>query len=168
MDNKSSSITLGIVLVIIGLGLLLNKMHILEFSWSQIYPLAILTFSAFSFASLVRGEKNAAFLATASAVIGLFFTLRNYDIVDYLWYLEVWPLLLLSLGLGFVVLYVFKPYDWGILIPGSVLTFLGMVFLMENLDIAWSTLRLVKNLWPLVLVVIGAGLIANTLLKKRE
>ncbi len=168
MDNKSSSVTLGIVLVIIGLGLLLNKMHVLEFSWSQIYPLAILAFSAFSFASLARGEKNAAFLATASAVIGLFFLLRNYDIVDYLWFLEVWPMILISLGLGFIVLYVYKPYDWGILIPGSILTFLGIVFLMENLDIAWTTLRLIKNLWPLILVIIGAGLIANSLMKRHE
>ncbi len=168
MDNKSSSIALGIALVVVGLGLILNKMHVLDFSWSQIYPLAMLTFSGFSFASLVRGDKNAAFLGTVLAVLGLFFVFRNYDIVDYLWYFEVWPVLLISLGLGFIALYFFKPYDWGILIPGSVLTFLGAVFLLQNLDIAWSTLRLVKNLWPLILVIIGAGLIANNLLKKRD
>jgi hypothetical protein len=167
MENKSS-VVLGAVLVLIGIGLLLSKMNVIDFSWYEIYPLGLLGLSALSFASLTRGNKNGVFMGTAFAVIGLFFFCRNFGLLDFLWNFKFWPIVLISLGLGFIALFIVKPYDWGVLIPGSILTFLGAIFLLDSMDFAWRQLRLARRMWPLILVLVGVGLIISTLSKRRE
>ena len=135
MSKQFSNIFLGVLFVLFGTLLLLNELDILYFSWSEAYPVILIVLSISSFISVFRGNKDASFWGTVLGVSGIFFFFRNYGFVDYFWVCEVWPVILLSLGLGFIALFILKPHDWGVLIPGSILTFLGITFILETLNI---------------------------------
>jgi len=165
MKEKSSSILFGVILILFGVALLLEKWDILFFSWTEIYPILFIAVSIVAFLSIKKGKKDGAFWGTFLGLLGIFYFLRNYDIVSQLWFADSWPIIILSLGLSFIVLFAFKPYDWGILIPGGILTFLGFVFFINEFHF-WFAKRLLQNFWPLLLIFIGIILIASSLSKR--
>jgi hypothetical protein len=168
MKNLTASLIVGIVLILIGVGILLDKWDILDFTWEEFYPLVLLALSLLSLLKVTQGRKDASFWMVFLGTLGLFYFLRNYDIIISLWYIDSWPVLLLALGLSFVVMYFFKPYDWGNLIPGAILTFLGVAFLLKEMDVRWLSFDLVADFWPLILVLIGMGIIISSLVGKKE
>ncbi|MBN2378905.1 hypothetical protein JXM67_03785 [candidate division WOR-3 bacterium] len=90
--------------------------------------------------------------------IGVFFLLRYTDVIpDENW----WAYLLLGFGgiflLGGVVrLFIarFRYRGLGMLVPGIVLSAVGMVFITDK--VAW---------WPLILVVVGVVIVAGVLVR---
>jgi len=168
MNNKFSSIVVGVIFIVFGTILLLDKLGIIYFTWDEGFPFILMALSVLAFVSVAKGKKNNAFWGTTLGILGIFFFLQNYEIIHYLWIGETWPVYLIAIGLGFIVLYFFKPQDWGVLIPGGILTFLGAVFFLETLDLSWYTIKHIKNFWPLILILIGLGLISSSLAKKAE
>lgn len=170
MKKRYSAITIGLIFIFIGLGLLLDRLGIFNFGWMQLYPLLFLLISIVFFVNAFTGHKNAAFWGGAFGVLGVFFVLRNYDFIPFYWFVEFWPIFLIALGVGFLVLYIFRPDDWGVLIPGIVLTFIGFLFLIRSMDVMrdifYLTIDIIETYWPLILVLIGIGLIANSLRTK--
>jgi len=166
MKQNNSSISLGLILILIGLGLLLHRMNLIHFTFDQIYPVVALAVGAFSTMAVVRGDKNSVFWSGFLILFGFLTLLRNYDMVDALWELQIWSILMLCLGLAFFVLYFFKPQDWGVLIPGSILGFIGLMLVLHDLNYSWLTLDKIKSLWPIILIIIGAGILASSFRKK--
>ena len=166
MNKRSYSAILGVILILFGGLLLLDEWNVLDFTWDQTYPLFMLAIGVLSFISASKGNKSAAFWGTLFLLTGLFYLLRNADLIMTLWFIDSWPIWLLSLGIGFFVLYAFKPHDWGVLIPAGVLTFLGIIFTLESMDIPWISVEAILNLWPLLLILIGLGLIFASLARK--
>ncbi|NIA29899.1 MAG: hypothetical protein GWP06_08330 [Actinobacteria bacterium] len=168
MGKQFTSILTGVLFILVGVLLLLDRYGIFEFSWTKVYPVILLVLSGFSFASVARGNKHSSFWGTVFGVSGIFVFLRNYDIVDYFWYGEIWPVIVLSFGLGFIVLYFFQSYDWGVLIPGGILTFLGIIMVLDTFDVPIYTIETIKDFWPLILVLVGSGLIISSLKHKTK
>ena len=166
MNKQFSNSLVGVLFILFGVVLILNKMNIVRFTWTELYPVLLLTASVFSFISVSKGNKSAAFWGTICGILGIVFFLRNYDFIDYFWYLDAWPLILFAFGLGFINLYLFNPADWGVLIPGGVLTFLGAVFLLESLGMDVDVFDIVFDFWPLILIIIGGGLILKAVSRK--
>lgn len=166
MIKNLSALLIGLIFIFAGMGLLLNRLEIIDFGWSQIYPILFLLLSLVSFISSIKGQRNSAFWAGIFLVLGLFFLLRNFDIIPYFWFDEFWPIFLIALGVGFIFLYIFKPSDWGVLIPGFILTLLGVLFIFETMDILHDVFDLVLTYWPLILVIIGGILIAGSIRKR--
>lgn len=88
--------------------------------------------------------------------LGVLFLLDNFGIVDAGDVFHYWPLILLGLGVTRLV----APGRAEDRVGGIVLTLLGGAFLLRALDVPWFRLR---TIWPLVLVVLGAGLIWQAL-----
>ncbi|MBN2411038.1 hypothetical protein JXQ31_05045 [candidate division KSB1 bacterium] len=163
MNNRFSSIVIGIIFIVFGVSILLDKLGFIYFTWDDAFPFVLIALSVLSFISVARGNKSNAFWGTTLGLLGVFFFLHNYEIIPYLWIGETWPVYLIAIGLGFIVLYFFKPKDWGVLIPGGILTFLGLIFFLQTMDMSWYTIRFLKNFWPLILILIGLGLIGSSL-----
>jgi len=172
MNKNHSSLIIGLIFILIGAGLLLDKLNMFDFGWYQIYPVLLILISIMSFISIFSGNKNSAFWAGIFGVLGVFFFLRNFDVITAFWFSEYWPIFLLALGAGFILLFIFKPQDWGVLIPGFILTFIGVVFLVNTLNLydleefIRFVFDLVATYWPLALVLLGLGLILNAVSKK--
>ncbi len=167
MNRNYSSLVVGLIFILIGAGLLLDRLHLFMFGWMQIYPIIFLIIAAASFFNAASGKKNSAFWGGIFAVLGLFFLLRNFDIIGFFWFSEFWPIFLIALGVGFLVLYIFNPRDWGMLVPGFILTFIGGLFALDSMSLIEDAFDLVYDFmsiyWPLALVLLGIGLILNSL-----
>ncbi|HPG42095.1 MAG TPA: DUF5668 domain-containing protein [bacterium] len=168
MRSRFSSIATGVLFIIIGIILLLNKLDVINFGWDEALPFLFIALSVLSFFSAFTGKKGNSFWGGFFGILGVFYLLQNYDVFDYFWFGDTWPVFMLAFGIGFIVMFLFNPRDWGVLIPGGIFTFLGLVFFLESLDLAWITMRVIKNLWPLILVLIGIGIITSSLSKQRH
>ncbi len=166
MKKNNSTMSLGILLILIGLGLLLHRMGLLDFTYDQLYPVICLAVGAYSAVSLLRGNKNSALAASFLILFGLITFVRNYDLLTTLWALEIWSILILCLGLAFIIMYFFKPQDWGVLIPGSILTFIGLIMVLNDLDYSWHLVDQIRSLWPIILIIIGVGILVSSFRKK--
>jgi predicted membrane protein len=90
-------------------------------------------------------------------IIGVLFLLQNLGIrfFDNVW--DFWPVILIVLGVSRAS----TAYGWGGRVWGGILIVVGGIFLLENLFnlpfLRWS------NLWPLILMVVGVGMLARNL-----
>ncbi len=168
MKNKyDSNLVLGLVLILVGGGLLFKQMGLFSFGWEEIYPVALLLFAAVSIVSVAKGDKGNVFWATFLLVCGLFSFLKNYGVVDSLWSINLWSILLLAFGLSFFALYALKPKEWGVLVPGCILSAFGLVAVLDDLGINWLTMRQVIDYWPLLLIAVGLGIIFGSFRRTR-
>jgi|GEM_PF-138821 len=164
MKDKYSSLIPGILLVLAGILLLLHNLHIYRLSWSTFYPLALLFLGLWFFAKAAL-EKNAGLVFSGSLLFlfGTFFFLRN--VLDLWWTDELlfWPVFLIIPGLSFLIMYLFRPREWGILVTAVILLFLGGMALGKNLGwyyeypiFAWG-----RKYWPVLLIVLGIYLVVQ-------
>jgi len=167
MSSHKHSIWPGLILILIGAILLIHKLIPDAFSWSKIHPLIFMALGVLLYVAILgRQNKGAVFPATILFLLGLFYFVRNYDIIDY--YDELWPVLSIILGLAFVSIFITKPANWGVLIPAGIFLFLGVVFLLRKFYIIyWDVWDLVSDYWPVILIIIGGGIILGSLKRHR-
>lgn len=171
MEKREKSFIPGVILIVIGSYFLLNRLGLFYLRWRSVYPIILLAVGAlFLVAIFTKKDKGAAFPATVLLVLGLFFFLRNFDYLPFGFYLHdieaFWPIFLIAFGLGFVVLFFFKSEDWGLLIPGGVLLFFGVIFLLRAMGIFyWHNF---VDYWPVILIAVGLGIVVSSLRKKPD
>lgn len=165
MSTHKHSIWPGLILIIIGALLLIHKLTPYSFGWYELYPLILIGLGLLFFASIVhKRDKGAVFPGTIVLLLGLFFFLRNYDIIPYYYMREVWPIFLIILGIAFLAIFITKPADWGVLIPAGIFLFLGIVFLLRKFHIIyWDIWDIIADYWPVILIIIGGGIILGAL-----
>ncbi len=171
MSEKKRSIVPGVVLILIGAAFLLQQLRILDFTWRESYPFILMAVGAvFLITIFTKGDRGASFPATVLLVLGIFFFLRNfgYFSLDYYFYdlRDYWPIFLIAFGLGFIVLFLFKSDDWGVLVPGGLLLFFGAVFFLNTIDILYW--RNITDFWPVILIAVGVSIVINNLRKRPE
>ena len=170
MPDKQKSIVPGVVLIIIGGYLLLNQLGVFYFRWRYFYPIAMLALSALFFISIyVKNERRHAFPATALLILGLFFFIRNFNLFDLRNYFydigEFWPIFLIAIGAGLIVQSFYRSQNAGAAIPGIILLSIGLIFALKDFYI-FDWIRW-EVYWPLILIVIGLGLVLSSFRKKR-
>ena len=171
-DKKKSSIFPGLMLILIGSIILFNKLFPGVLDWRHIYPLILVILGLLMISSVYfknKSDKGAVFPGTILFLIGLFFLLRNFGLVEYYYVREVWPIFIIIFGLAFLALFIAKPSDPGNLIPAGILLFLGVVSLLNKLFIidlkVWD---IVADFWQVILIVIGVSFIVGSLNKRRQ
>ena len=169
MDTSKSSIWPGLILIIIGSILLLYKLDIFDFGWYQIYPVVMMGLGILFFTSIAgKNQKGAVFPGTILFLLGLFFFLRNYEIVPYDYVRHVGPVVLIIVGLAFFAVFLTKPSDWGALIPSAVLVVIGSSLLLRKFHVIyWNVWDVITMYWPILLIVIGAGIIFRSFGRQR-
>ena len=168
MKNSIRSLMPGIILIILGSLLLVHKLEIFYFDWSKTYPILFLCIGILFFISFKSNKNNnVIFWGTIFLLTGLLFLLRNYELIEYYYMDEIWPIFLIILGIAFFMLFVVNPRDWGVLIPSSILLFFGIINLLRKLHY-WETLDAVKNYWPVIIIVIGGCIILGSLKKQTK
>ena len=63
---------------------------------------------------------------------GALFLADNIFSLNMFSYFEFWPLIILGIGLVFEFSYFYKGRDAGLLVPGGILTTIGILFLFET------------------------------------
>ena len=172
MAERQKSLVPGVLLIIIGLWLLAHRFFYFNLHWFRVYPVVLILFAALLFVETFRRHHSGAlFWGVVVFVVGVFFALRNFEIIPYYYADEYWPVFMMAMGLGFLALFVFRPGDWGVLIPAGIFLFFGTAFALRTFGLwFWGWGRFLENYWPVVLIFIGVGVLASGLgrLPKKE
>ena len=160
----------GIILIAVGTWFLAREWVDSSLFWDRSYPVLMLLFAGFLFYEFRRSSnQNALFWGVLISVVAGFYLLRNNGILEEYYMDEYWPVYMLAAGIAFIVLFIVNPRDWGVLIPGSLLLFFGGTQLLENLDDNyWEYSNYFEEYWPVILLIIGVGVIISGLSNKNS
>jgi hypothetical protein len=151
----------GILLLVVGVALLLEKLDVIEFGWSKILWAAVAVLGAtIVIRSFVQNGRGGIFWGTLLFLYGLFFLLRSLDLIES--HVTVFmPATFVILGFGFLMLFVSDPKDWHLLIPSVILLAFGGAFMLAEAGYIhrWEMWDTFRTWWPLILVLVGFSLI---------
>ena len=94
-------------------------------------------------------------------LVGVLFVMQNLGIVRAGTFGDYWPLILVWIGLTRML----GPARARHFASGVVIFLLGVFFQLDRLDVIWVPVR---QFWPLLLIAIGFGLIADSLIGRRS
>ncbi len=171
-EIKKASIFPGLFLIFLGAILLLNKLVPDAINWRHVYPIILAGLGLWMLVAAFtnrKPDKGGVFPGTLLLFFGLFFLLRNFDLVPYYYVRDIWPVFLIIFGLAFLASFIAKPSDWGVLIPASIFILLGVFFLLKIYYIIdWEFWELAGDYWPVLLILIGASIIWGSLKRRNS
>ncbi len=151
----------GVLLIIVGVALLLDRLAAIHFGWNRIFWATMVFFGgAMVVRAFMDNVRRGIFFGTVIFLFGLLFLLRSFHLVEGRFHL-FFPATFIILGFAFLVLFVFDPQDWHLLIPTGIFLSLGIVFMLTELEYfdRWEIWYTLKTWWPLVLILIGLSMI---------
>lgn len=167
MSNRRGALLPGILLMLLGAWLLARNLNLPVPRLDQLWPGLLVLFG---FGFLVRflaggrREEGLVFVGVAATLTGAFFLIITLGALDWSAMGAYWPVLVLIGGLAFLGQWLARPTERGLLVP-AVLALLvgavGLVFTLGLLDPALAAQA--ARLWPLVLIVLGLGLLVSYL-----
>jgi len=147
----------GIALITIGLLIVVHNLGIDIFSWSFIRSIGFLVIGLLL---LIKGfEKTARrnlYVGSWFSIIGTYFLLGEFHFYSLSPGLSL-TIFTLTFGFSFCILFFFKNKDWGYLLYGNLLLLIGILFLLEYLQLLppFYFEDTVDLYWPLILIVVG-------------
>jgi len=157
---KTSDMIIGVSLVILGILFLSENFGFMTFDFKDIWPLFII-FAGIGFGiGYLQDRKNYGMLMPASILI-LYGLLFFYCTIEG-WYImsALWPVFILGPGIGFFMMYLLGEREKGLLIPASILTGIGVLFLISHSGF-W-------RYWPLALIIVGIVMIVRHFSGEKE
>ena len=159
--SKSKLSIVGVVLVVFGIALLLERLDLLDIGFGRILWVSLGLLGGWLVVrSFVYNERGKAFWGTVLFLISVYFLLNSLGVLE-LHGRAIGPAVLLILGFAFLILFVQNPRAWQMLIPAVILGGLGTVFISTDLGYlyGWDILRVIQTYWPVVLILIGISLV---------
>lgn len=160
--DRKRSLTPGITLILIGLWILLgNRLHDIVL-WERIYPILILVLGLSLLADAsFRRRTGPLFWGVFVICTGVFFLLRTYDVIPYMFFHEYWPLSLVSAGFGMAAVYVIYPHVMYRLILAVLFGLTGLALFSHTAYGVVNVIPPTEWIWPAVLMAGGLALIVR-------
>ncbi len=163
MANRGRTRTFGWIVLIIGTILLVSHYHPISLDWTAV--LMIIGIGLFV-AGILQKDHGAVFPGTFLFLFGLLFSLKNSRIILMDWW-ELWPVILLLLGIAFLAHYIFDTDRKGRLLPGILL--IAIAFLLLFVPFCWYDIFYwVSKLWPVILIITGLYLIIKSTRRRKN
>jgi hypothetical protein len=142
---------IGGVFISIGVIFLLANFHLI--SIRSFWPVFVLGPGLGFIIAFFAQKKNYGMLMPGSILttIGILFfycEIAGWHSMEYLW-----PFFIIAPGIGFFALYYFGEKDRHLLIPATILTSIGFIFLAVNNAETYT--------WPIILIIVGLWLLFN-------
>jgi peptidoglycan/LPS O-acetylase OafA/YrhL len=131
--------------------------------------LAILFSFVLIYEAFRRKTSSPLFWGIFLLVVGGFYTLRNAGVILYLYPDEYWPLFPIAIGLGLVSKFVFRPSEWGVLIPAAILLMVGVTGILNQLGFWYGDLDSIWNIfWPVLIISIGLIILIRSFTQQKK
>ena len=169
-ENKKPFPVLGIALLLIGFGILFDRLAIFEFTWKRTWPIMLAVIGIWmTINAIIYNQRGKIFGGSFVFLLGVMYILKNYQYIT-LQYNILIPALLVIIGLSFFMLFIYEPRDWGILIPSLTFLGFGLFFTFTNLGYffyseIWDFLAVY---WPIFLILIGVSMLFSRSDKRRN
>ncbi len=153
----------GWMLVWIGLILLFKNYWFLVWEY-VLFSVGLILF----YFALSSSDKQHLFPGAILIIVSGSLILRGIGWIHFpLW--NIWPILFISAGVSFLLLWIAREAGVWVFIPGGLLLFIGSYGLTEN---SWwiyqRWLRNIFDLWPGILIILGVFLILRYWRKSRS
>ncbi len=161
---------LGIILVLIGTGLLLDRLGYVHFGWEKIIACGLMVYGAgLTLRAFFVEERGKVFFGTAAFLFGVLIFLSSLDLIVSSPHLFL-PASLIIIGLSFIMIFVQDTKEWGVLIPGILLSGIGSVYIFVKLGHLgfYMITRIVEVYWPLLLIAIGLSLLLRRSISEKS
>jgi|WetSurMetagenome_2_1015567.scaffolds.fasta_scaffold597402_2 hypothetical protein len=150
----------GIVLIVIGLAMLLDRFDVFNLRFSTIFwPMVSLCGLVLVGRGYAQERRGRVFWGTVLFLYGIFFVLRSIDYFEIYGY-TFFPASFLVFGLAFFMMYLCNFRDWPLLIPSMILLGIGSLILMNEYGFLYpyEVFDIIHMYWPVALILFGVGL----------
>jgi hypothetical protein len=153
----------GIFFILLGAGLLMQRLNILQHRWSTILWIC---FCAVGMVAVVQAfierSRGKAFWGSLLFFVGIAVLVHRFAFVEY----EPWDVpatISLAIGLSFLMLYLFDPRRIGVLIPVLLFGGYGVLYYLWWWDIInWFDMKhYIRMYWPALIILWGVSLILH-------
>jgi uncharacterized protein (DUF486 family) len=135
----------GVVLIIIGA--LFLVFNLTELRWHEMWPVVFLGLAVY-FVVLFLIDRNDYGVLMPASIFLFMGSIFLYSSLQGWYHMgTLWPFFLIGPGVGFFLMYLFGKKEKGLLIPGYILSGLGVLFLLIVAEWAY--------LWPVALIALG-------------
>ncbi len=147
---------LAILFLFLGMLFLLDNLNVFALNWSlYIILTGLLLLIAYFFKRELTIFLLPGIMLLIYGLLFLYCALTNWQNM-----VQLWPVLFIAPGVGFLFLYYLKNKETYYGIPGILLLLFGVLFfLRKTAFIKW---------WPVILIVIGIGLLISYFYQKKD
>ena len=162
LQKKSSGLPIfGVFLILLGAGLVLNKLHVFHYSWGIIFwvCLGVVGVVAVVQAFITR-RRGVVFWGSLLFFVSVIMIAHRFVLIDFApW--DVPATFALALGLSFLMLFFYDPRRLGVLIPVLFFGGYGVLYYLWWWDVIdWFEMRhYVSTYWPVFVILWGFSLI---------
>ncbi len=151
------SLFLGVILVIVGLVILLDKIGILSLGWEKVISIISVIYGAYlGYSGFGLDSNRKVFWGSILFFFGIYLFIDSFGFLnpDVHFF---WPVVMIVIGLSFFMSFVNRPKDFALLLPAVVLVGIGVLFLLTNLGIIYSfeLWENIEKFWPVLLIILG-------------
>ena len=172
MRNRRGAWIPGLMLILLGGWLLATTLGVRLPDLGQLWPILPLGFGLASLVQFfVEGRRSPGLVMTgvASALLGGFFLAITLGPLAWSDLDRYWPVFILISGVAFLAQWLARPGEVGLLVPAVLGLLVGLGGLALTLGyIEPAVSAQILRLWPVLLIVLGVGLLASYALRGRE
>ena len=168
--KRRPAIIPGVLLILLGAWLLGREIGIAVFIGEVLWPWLIVLLGVIIWARYIffppRNSDDVFWGTTALLAGGFLVGWHNGFLLPEMdgWY-ELWPVVPLIIGASSIIQWVFSLRNWGSLVFGLGIGAVGAVGLLYTSDRISTVQALqIANLWPVLVIVAGLGLLLQALL----
>ena len=172
MRRRSGAILPGLLLVALGAWLLAGTLGVRLPGLETVWPVGLIVFGLAFIAQFFAGGQRSEgliFTGVATLLLGGFFLAITLGALVWTDIGRLWPIYILIGGLAFLAQWLVRPGERGLLVPAVLALAAGGATLALTLGVVRADIaEQIIRLWPVVLIVLGLGLLGSYLLSGRK
>jgi hypothetical protein len=171
MQDKGRSVVMGGFLILIGIWLLARALGVGVPGWDTLWPVILIGGALVSLYRALASdprEPDGVWFGVAGALAGGLFLYITAGQGEWGDMVNLWPWFPMAAGLGWLAAWLVRPREVAHLVLGGLaLVGAGVGYLYTIGRLAPSVGPLLRDWWPLILVVIGLAYIIQYLVQRR-
>jgi hypothetical protein len=172
MRNWGGAVIPGLLLIALGAWLLAGTLGLHLPGLDVLWPIILVVFGLaclLQFFADARRNDGLVFTGVTSTLLGGFFLAITLGPLKWPDLNRWWPVFVIIGGVAFLAQWLARPGQRGLLVPAGLALLVGLTALGVNLGLVRADLaERITRLWPLLLIVVGLGLLANYVVVSRR